>query len=366
MQRIQSMFFWLIGLTKKYAGLVALFGFITGLVSLWLVEKREHFAQFFAVLMLAGWVWLMVEHWLRDGLLSRFGVSVSEDLTRFVTQLLHQESLFFALPFFLAATHWDQPQALFTALLLGCALVAVIDPVYNNVLAKRRALFLAFHSFALFAVLMVVLPLLFFLTTSQSLQLSLVIAVVLSIPSMRPLLSNAGFWRLPLLAVLLSVLAGGIWLARGLVPAPVLRLSEIQLSQHVDYTQRSPGPSIETIDVAALQQLGLFAFTSVQAPRGLKEQIYHQWIHNGGEVEQIALDIQGGRKEGYRAWTRKQQFPADPVGNWQIRVVTDSGQLIGSSRFKVTSGAATPAAKPTETPPVTQPVTPTTTLTSTP
>jgi len=349
MQRIQTMFFWLIGLTKKYAGLVALFGFLSGLVSLWLVEKREHFAQFFAVLMLAGWVWLMAEHWLRSGLLSRFGVSVSEDLTRFVTQLLHQESLFFALPFFLAATHWDQPQALFTALMLGCALIAVIDPVYNNVLAKRRALFLAFHSFALFAVLMVVLPLLFFLTTSQSLLLSLVIAVLLSIPSMRPLLSNAGFWRLPLLAVLLCVLAGGIWLARSLVPAPVLRLSEIQLSQHVDYHQRAPGDSIETIDVATLQQLGLFAFTAVQAPRGLKEQIYHQWIHEGGAVEQIALDIQGGRKEGYRAWTRKQQFPENPVGNWQIRVVTDSGQLIGSSRFKVTAGAAAPALAPAPT-----------------
>ncbi len=350
MQRIQTMFFWLIGLTKKYAGLVALFGFVGGMVSLWLVERREHFAQFFAVLMLAGWVWLMAEHWLRSGLLSRFGVSVSEDLTRFVTQLLHQESLFFTLPFFLAATHWDQPQALFSALLLGCAFVTVIDPVYNNVLAKRRALFLAFHSFALFAVLMVVLPLLFFLTTSQSLILSLVIAVVLSIPSIRPLLTNAGRWRLPLLVVLLSVLAGGIWLARSLVPAPVLRLSEIQLSQHVDYTQRSPGDSIETIDVASLQQLGLFAFTSVQAPRGLKEQIYHQWIHNGGEPEQIALDIQGGRKEGYRAWTRKQQFPANPVGNWQIRVVTDSGQLIGSTRFKVTAGVAKPTETPTETP----------------
>lgn len=350
MQRIQSMFFWLIGLTKKYAGLVALFGFVTGLVSLWLVEKREHFAQFFAVLMVVGWVWLMIEHWLRDGLLSRYGVTVSEDLTRFVTQLLHQESLFFALPFFLAATHWDQPQALFTALLLGCALVAVIDPIYNKVLASRRALFLAFHSFALFAVLMVVLPLLFFLTTSQSLQLSLVIAVVLSIPSIRPLLSNAGFWRLPLLAVLLSVLAGGIWLARGLVPAPVLRLTEIQLSQQVDYTQRMPGPSIKTIDVASLQQLGLFAFTSVQAPRGLKEQIYHQWIHEGGEPEQIALDIQGGRKEGYRAWTRKQQFPENPVGDWQIRVVTDSGQLIGSSRFKVTAGDTKATETPTDKP----------------
>ena len=50
MQRMQRMFFGVIALTRKYAGLVALFGFITGLISLWLVEKREHFAQFFGFL----------------------------------------------------------------------------------------------------------------------------------------------------------------------------------------------------------------------------------------------------------------------------------------------------------------------------
>lgn len=335
MQYIQKLFLGGIELSKKYAGLVAVFGFASGMVSLWLIEKREHFAQFFAVLMLAGWVWLMAEHWLRTGLLSRFGVTVSEDLTRFVTQLLHQESLFFALPFFLAATHWDEPQAIFTLLLLGCALVAVIDPLYQKRLATHRSLFLAFHSFALFAVLMVVLPLLFFLSTSQSLIGSLAIAVLLSIPSLRPLLSHAGQWRLPLLLLLLTLLAGGVWWARALVPAPVLRLTEIHLSQQVDYTQRSPAGSITEIDVDSLQQLGLFAFTSVQAPRGLKEQIYHQWIHHNGEAEQIPLDIQGGRKEGYRAWTRKQNFPTDPIGQWEIRVVTDSGQLIGSRHFKV-------------------------------
>jgi len=119
------------------------------------------------------------------------------------------------------------------------------------------------------------------------------------------------------------------------VPAPVLRLTEIHLSQQVDYTQRTPADSITEIDVDSLQQLGLFAFTSVQAPRGLKEQIYHQWIHHNGVAEQIPLDIQGGRKEGYRAWTRKQNFPTDPIGQWEIRVVTDSGQLIGSRQFKV-------------------------------
>lgn len=252
-----------------------------------------------------------------------------------VTQLLHQETLFFALPFFLAATDWDQPQAVFTLLLLCCALVAVIDPAYNRLLTRRRALFLLYHCFSLFAVLMVVLPLLFFITTTQSLGLALIISALLSIPSIRPLLAQPGRWRLPVLSPLLVVMTSSIWFSRSLIPAPVLNLTDIQLSQQMDYEQRLPGAAIKELSLAELQQ-GVYAYTSVRAPRGLKEQIYHEWIHNGQAVERIALNISGGREQGYRAWTRKQQFPQDAVGKWKIRVVTDSGQLLGAIRFRVT------------------------------
>ncbi|GAA0658503.1 DUF5924 family protein [Rheinheimera tangshanensis] len=335
MQNIQSAFFWLIELTKKYSGLVALFGFCTGLFSLWQVERREEFAQFFAILMVIGWLWLMGEYWLRKGLLRKFGISLSKDVTHLITQLLHQESLFFALPFFLAATDWDQPQAVFTLVLVCCALVAVIDPAYNRLLTRRRALFLLYHCFSLFAVLMVVLPLLFFMTTTQSLGLALIISALLSIPSIRPLLAQPGRWRLPVLSLLLVVMTSSIWFSRSLIPAPVLNLTDIQLSQQMDYEQRLPGAAITELSLAELQQ-GLYAYTSVRAPRGLKEQIYHEWTHNGQAVERIALNISGGREEGYRAWTRKQQFPQDAVGKWKIRVVTDSGQLLGAIRFRVT------------------------------
>jgi len=335
MHRVHSAFIWLIELTKKYAGLMALFGFCTGLFSLWQVERREQFAQFFAILVVVSWLWLMGEYWLRKGLLRKFGITLSKDLTHFVTQLLHQESLFFALPFFLAATDWDQPQAFFTLALACCAVVAVIDPAYNWLLNRRRPLFLLYHCFSLFAVLMVVLPLLFFISTTQSLGLALVISALLSIPSIRPLLAHSSHWRLPLLSLLLVALTTSIWFGRSFIPAPVLRLNDIQLSQQMDYAQRLPGTTMTELSMAELQQ-GVYAYTSVRAPRGLKEQIYHEWIHNGESVERIPLNIAGGREEGYRAWTRKQQFPQDAVGTWKIRVVTDSGQLLGAIEFRVT------------------------------
>ena len=75
--------------------------------------------------------------------------------------------------------------------------------------------------------------------------------------------------------------------------------------------------------------------TAINAPRGLNERIYHVWRRDGGEVERIALDIHGGRKEGYRAWTHKKNFPTDAVGRWQVQVLTEAGQIIGVLRFKV-------------------------------
>ena len=71
------------------------------------------------------------------------------------------------------------------------------------------------------------------------------------------------------------------------------------------------------------------------APRGLDERIYHVWKLDGVEMDRIALDIHGGRKAGYRAWTHKRNFPADPVGDWRVQVVTEAGQQIGVLRFRV-------------------------------
>ena len=45
-------------------------------------------------------------------------------------------------------------------------------------------------------------------------------------------------------------------------------------------------------------------------------------------------------KEGYRAWTHKQNFPGNPAGKWQVRVLTEDGQVIGVLRFKVTDSTA--------------------------
>ena len=256
-------------------------------------------------------------------------------LLRYATQMIHQESLFFVLPFFFITTTWNSGQILFSGLLAIAALASITDPIYYRWLAPRRWLLLIFHSLALFAVMLTALPIIFHLSTPQSYRIALLIATVLALPSLPGLIGFAGWRRIVLLAALPLAMASAGWMARSWVPPATLWLTEVAISDHFDGAQRTPGESLQQIRPEQLRDDGLYAYTSINAPRGLNERIYHVWQHNGQEVDRIALDINGGRKEGYRAWTHKQNFPGQPVGNWQVQVLTEAGQMIGVLRFKV-------------------------------
>jgi len=325
----------LIALVQRYPWVIALFGFVSGTASYFLVERSTQLAQFLTILLLVSWMILLLEKGLRVRFFNRFGLEFPPTVMHYLTQLVHQESLFFTLPFFLAVTTWDHGQSVFTVLLMACALVSVIDPLYYQKLAKRRELFLMFHAFALFSMLVVALPIILQLTTTESLAWALLISLVLSLPSLAQVFQYQRWWRLPVLILLLTALAGTLWQVRSWIPPASLRLTEISLSQEVDREKLSHSRDIERISASELKR-GLYAWTAVSAPRGLQDNIHHVWLQNGKEIDRITLEIEGGREEGYRAFSHKTKFPEDPVGRWQIRVITDSGQLIGLARFTVT------------------------------
>ena len=326
---------------------MAIFGFASGLASFLLVERQAELASVLALVMLVSWLWLTLENLLRESIARWFGLQLPPPLLRYATQLIHQESLFFVLPFFFITTSWNSGQALFSGLLAAAALVSIIDPLYYRWLAPRRWLFLAFHTLTLFAVLLTALPIILKLTTPQSYQLALGIAVLLSFPSLFGSINVARWWRGLLLLGLTLALGAGGWLARFWVPPATLWLTEVALSTEFDGYRRSPGQRVKQLSLEELRQQGLYAYAAISAPRGLDERIYHVWRHEGKEIERIALSIHGGRKQGYRAWTRKQNFPSDAVGRWQVQVITEAGQLIGVLRFRVlASGTAAAPAVP--------------------
>lgn len=324
----------LIAIMQRFPGLMALLAFASGVASYILVERKTALAQIIALLLVLSWLWLLLDNWLRERIEQRFGIALSPNLVRFALQMLHQESLFFALPFFLAVTSWQHGQAVFTLLLVLCALISVVDPFYYRKLAPQRTLFVVFHAFTLFVVLSIILPVLLQLTTSQSMAAALAIAIMLSLPSLGSLMPGKRWWRVPFLMALLCILAAGMWQLRSFVPPAAMRLNTIVLTQEMNTTEREPGEGITQLTTNALSQ-GLYSFTAVTVPRGLNEAVFHVWRHNGQEVDRIKLDIRGGRESGYRAWSRKLNFPPHSQGQWQVEVITESEQLIGLMRFTV-------------------------------
>ena len=336
MNKLKNLITQFIVAMQKRPGLLAVLAFCSGVASYVMVDRKESFSQVIAIVLLVSWFWLIIDNWLRDKVQERFGVAVSPNVMRFALQMVQQESLFFALPFFLAVTQWDHPQALFTSLIIICAFISVIDPFYYKKLAKNRTLFTVFHNFALFVVLLVTLPILLNLTTSQSLAIALVTSVLITLPSLTNLMPDARWWRFPILVLILCAISAGVWQLRSYVPPAALRLTDITLGHKVDVEHKKPLGSIDTLDLYTLHHEGLYTWTAVKAPRGLNEKIFHVWIHNKKEVDRITLNINGGRKQSYRAWTHKVNFPHDAKGKWQVKVVTESGQLIGLTKFIVT------------------------------
>lgn len=319
---------------ERYPWLFALLGLASGLASYLLVERSPDLAQLLALLMLFSWVWLILENFLKRGAWHVFGINVPRPVFRFVAQMVHQESLFFVIPFFLTTTTWSSGQLLFTSVLLGAALVSILDPLYYGWLARKRWLYFLFHGLTLFALLLTALPIIFQLPTTESYVWALVIAGLVSLPSVASDLPEQ--WKQHSGVVMLLVVAtGGIgWWARPWVPPATLWLTEVAITDHVDDAGRNPNLSITRIDSSNLAN-GLYAFTAIHAPRGLDERIYHVWYRNNEELDRIALDITGGREQGYRAWTHKLNFPDPLAGEWKIRVVTAADQLIGELGFQV-------------------------------
>ncbi|MDO3381234.1 DUF5924 family protein [Gilvimarinus algae] len=322
-------------LAARYPGLLALVGFVSGVASFFLVEReQDRFAQAVALLMLAAWVLLMLENLLKRGISRWFGAELPDPVVRFVTQLVHQESLFFVVPFFVVTTAWNSGQMVFTGALILAAVISVIDPLYYQWLAPKRWLYFFYHGFTLFAVCLTALPILLHIPTAEAYQWALAIAVVLSFLNMVRDLSF-GWWHRSALAFLLLGGAGIVgWLAKPWVPPASLWLTQVAVTPRIDDDKKAPTARIKVVSVEELRQ-GLYAYTAIHAPRGLNERIYHVWRHNLTLVDKIPLDINGGREGGYRAWSHKVNFPPYPKGKWRIAVVTEANQVIGVLRFQV-------------------------------
>lgn len=248
MPKIQLLIQRILELMKRYPGVIALGGFISGVGSFIMVDRQQGLASWITVIMLLSWIWLMLENTL-TGLFTRiFKREIHQPLLRYATQMIHQESLFFVLPFFFITTTWNSGQLFFTGLLSVAALISIVDPLYYKWLAPRRWAFLALHTLTLFAALLTALPVIMHLTTSQSFKWALGIAVLLSFPSLASIFPIRTV-RNALAILCITVGIGGVgWALRSWVPPATLWMTDVAISTQMQ--DRTPGASLDTVSAS--------------------------------------------------------------------------------------------------------------------
>ncbi|MBR2514997.1 MAG: DUF2914 domain-containing protein [Halomonas sp.] len=319
---------------KPWSWLWPPMAFAAGLGSFFLVDRQQWLGVVLALGLLFAWLLLLSESLIGRWLAKRGHPPLTRGVTTFIAQMIHQETLFFTLPFILITTVWNSGQTLFAALVVGMAALSIIDPLYYKLAGRWRSLYFIFHAQCVFLVVLVILPIMFHLTTRQSLLLALVITVLVALPSFWHLLNKRSLKHWCLFFGLTMILAYAAWFGRIWVPPASLWMTSSALSPAFNVQQRQPQGSI-ALTPQALQTNGLYVYTAIRAPRGLSETIYHAWHHNGTLIDLVELSINGGREQGYRAWSHKLNFPADPSGNWRIDIMTDGGQRLGLLRFNV-------------------------------
>lgn len=86
----------------------------------------------------------------------------------------------------------------------------------------------------------------------------------------------------------------------------------------------------------------VYVFTSIFAPTDLKKQIFHRWKwfdetnKQWQVVEEIGYKITGGRSDGYRGYTYKNNIWD---GSWKVEVVTKEDLVLGVVDFTINKKA---------------------------
>lgn len=236
----------------------------------------------------------------------------------------------------------------FVLLLLFVMLSAeYYQKVYERLLARVGAWILALHLYLIFAV-----PVVLGQMGPRVFIISTIITVIVSIGFIFALRQASGDRFMPDLARLKGVasfvvgLTAVLYFTNLIPPVP---LSLQYKSTYYEVSRQGNGYVATYEPVAWNKVFGskprilsrptgqpVYVFSSVFAPVNLHTNIVHQWQRKDSGVwvttDEIVIPITGGREDGFRGFSFKQNHQP---GSWRVRIMTESGQTIGSIRFKI-------------------------------
>ena len=253
----------------------------------------------------------------------------------YTVQTLFHGLLLFLLPVYYASTTLTSRDAAFLALLAAAALLTTMDPWYQAVILRAPRFEIALFGLGLLASLNLAFPLVGIEPTWGLLGSGAGSMLALLPVFRRPADASwrSASWRAGLCAVVVLAL---LWPLRGWIPPVPLRLTRATFARDVNGLQ--PVQPVRSVTAAEVLDWGsLMVFTSVSAPAGLREPIFHVWRKGDTVLERIPLSpVQGGVPGGFRTYSRKADLGGDPAGSWTVDVVTAHQQLIGRVHLTVT------------------------------
>jgi hypothetical protein len=316
---------------ERVPWLIPVISFVSGIIGFAMVKRGADLARIIAAIALAGWLWLLIEPFVRRSL-ERRSSGIGKFVANFLTQSLQQEMLFFSLPFLFGAMQRDVGQIAFVSIAACAALLTALDPVYERWIAARAATRLLFHAYCSLIAAVVVVPMVVHLSLERALPLALIAVGVwliltapMSLRSLKSMRLKVAWTACSLLGPIL------LWGLRAHIPPAGLAVTQAVMTQSIE--DLTPGPPVRLLTTEELGA-GVVAFVAIRAPSGLSQSIVFRWRHRG-ESEPIAAEIQGGNDSGYRTYSRKQAFPQDPRGRWIVDVETPQGQLLKRMQFGV-------------------------------
>ncbi|MBK6919010.1 MAG: DUF2914 domain-containing protein [Deltaproteobacteria bacterium] len=311
-----------------------------GIVGALMMDRGPARGAIVAGVALASWFVLMLVMWLErihearvaahqgDPAETAPGVRIVRG-ARFSTLMLVQSSihlqLYFALPFYFSAFAGTLAQSAFMALLCLAALASLWDPLTEWLLVHTR-MGLLLPAFASFAVMAAVLPGLGLSNTAALWAATGAGALALPVLVFADRVRGRRLATTIVLAVVVAaVLPVALLLgAARLVPAVPMKLVTAAVG-----TRRAGYEVVDATDRLARVPARLVCATAIFAPLGVRERLWHVWRHDGLVVDRILLEIRGGREDGFRTYSVKQNFGDAPAGHWSCAVETSLGQFLG-------------------------------------
>jgi hypothetical protein len=304
---------------------------------------RKGIAHADKLLVVAGAAWLLVFVAVRfivgpgntspDEALARRGLRV---LTAYLVKNLFQQMYFFQLPLYASSATWalDSPNWWLPVLLGVCAVLSTLDVIFDRHILPRRPLTALVFGICLFALLNLILPLVFELS-----HLNALVLAALATPPATALLSfrvGAVLQPLGLLITLGASLAlgVGVWIGRAAVPPAPLALVHGAVG-HGTLGAYEVLPGVKTV-LRAGQLDRLRCVTQLVDPSEAPGGWVHVWRWRGQVRARIVPEtVTSDEPHAHVVRSFLADLPADPTGPWSCTVETADGQLVGRVAWRV-------------------------------